>query len=288
MILLNFDLEEFDMPSEYGSPIPFDEQIAISTAGTTVILDLLKKHDIKCTFFCTAVFALNNTPLMERIIAEGHEVASHTYDHSKFEIGDLLRSKETLTEITGKPVLGFRMPRMMPVSDRELYNAGYLYNSSINPTWIPGRYNNLHRPRNLFCNEKVLQLPASVGSDFRFPLFWLSFHNLPLWYYKHLCKKAYQKDGYLNLYYHPWEFTPLHDKKKFGFYNIVGCIAWTTSMLAGGHYLQKLFLDSFNYDLKEHLEIIVLGIVLVTTAPVLYKLLTGKKKDPAEPLNSSE
>lgn len=78
------------------------------------------------------------------------------------------------------------------------------------------------------------------------------------------------------------------ERKKFGFYNIVGCIAWTTSMLAGGHYLQKLFLDSFNYDLKEHLEIIVLGIVLITTAPVLYKILFAKKKDPAEPLNSSE
>jgi membrane-associated protein len=78
------------------------------------------------------------------------------------------------------------------------------------------------------------------------------------------------------------------DKKKFGFYNVVGCVAWTTSMLAGGHYLQRLFLEKFNYDLKEHLEIIVLVIVLVTTAPVLYKILSGKKKDPAEPLNSSE
>lgn len=78
------------------------------------------------------------------------------------------------------------------------------------------------------------------------------------------------------------------DRKKFGFYNVLGCILWTTSMLAAGHYLQKMFLEKFNYDLKEHLEIIVLGIVLVTTAPVLIKLFGGKKKDPAEPLNSSE
>lgn len=78
------------------------------------------------------------------------------------------------------------------------------------------------------------------------------------------------------------------DRKKFGFFNIVGSIAWTSSMLLGGHYLQKLFLDQFDYDLKEHLEVIVLVIVLVTTAPVLMKLFFGKKKDPAEPLNSSE
>lgn len=78
------------------------------------------------------------------------------------------------------------------------------------------------------------------------------------------------------------------DRKKFAFYNVAGCIAWTTSMLASGHYLQKFFAQRFNYDLREHLEIIVLVIVLVTTAPVLFKLFFGKKKDPAEPLNSSE
>jgi membrane-associated protein len=78
------------------------------------------------------------------------------------------------------------------------------------------------------------------------------------------------------------------DKKKFGFYNIIGCVAWTSSMLAAGHYLQKLFLDEFNYDLKDHLEIIVLGIVLVTTAPVLIKLFTGNKKNPSDPLNPSK
>jgi membrane-associated protein len=78
------------------------------------------------------------------------------------------------------------------------------------------------------------------------------------------------------------------DKKKFAFYNIVGSFAWTASMLAAGHYLQQLFEEKLGYDLKEHLEMIVLGIVLVTTAPVLYKLIFGKKKDPAKPLNSSE
>jgi membrane-associated protein len=78
------------------------------------------------------------------------------------------------------------------------------------------------------------------------------------------------------------------DKKKFAFYNIVGSFAWTASMLAAGHYLQQLFEEKFGYNLKEHLEMIVLGIVLVTTAPVLYKLIFGKKKDPAKPLNSSE
>lgn len=68
------------------------------------------------------------------------------------------------------------------------------------------------------------------------------------------------------------------DKKKFSYYNIVGCIAWVTSMLAAGHYLDKFFNAHYNFDLKKHLEVIVLGIVLITTAPVIVKLVFGKKK----------
>jgi membrane-associated protein len=71
------------------------------------------------------------------------------------------------------------------------------------------------------------------------------------------------------------------DKKKFYFFNWIGCIAWAATMLAAGHYLDKLFLDKFNFDLKKHLEVIVLGIVLVTTAPVIIKLAFGKKKNAA-------
>jgi len=68
------------------------------------------------------------------------------------------------------------------------------------------------------------------------------------------------------------------DKKKFMYYNILGSIAWVSSMILAGHFLQKWILAQFGFDLKSHLEIIVLGIVLITTAPVLFKLFFGKKK----------
>lgn len=68
------------------------------------------------------------------------------------------------------------------------------------------------------------------------------------------------------------------DKKKFAFFNIIGCFAWVGSMLAGGHYLDKFFMQHYNFDIKKHLEVIVLGIVFITTAPVLVKLIFGKAK----------
>ena len=71
------------------------------------------------------------------------------------------------------------------------------------------------------------------------------------------------------------------DKKKFHFFNWIGCIAWSTSMLAAGHYLYRFFLEKYHFDLTKHLEVIVLGIVLVTTAPVIIKLVFGKKKNPS-------
>jgi membrane-associated protein len=68
------------------------------------------------------------------------------------------------------------------------------------------------------------------------------------------------------------------DKKKFMYFNILGCVLWVTSMLCAGHFLQTWILNQFKFDLKKHLEVIVLGIVFITTVPVLIKVLTHKSK----------
>ena len=212
MICLSFDIEEFDMPLEYNGKIPFEEQISVSRKGTEIILDLLKKYDIKATFFSTVVFAENNQDIIQRLLKEGHELASHTYYHSQFEIEDLKKSKDRLEELFRKKIYGFRMPRMMNLDEKEVQKAGYFYDSSVNPTFLPGRYNNLHISRKSFMDSGVLQIPASVTPRFRFPLFWLSFHNLPLSMYLEMAKTTYLHDNFLNIYFHPWEFMDI--KKK--------------------------------------------------------------------------
>ncbi len=68
------------------------------------------------------------------------------------------------------------------------------------------------------------------------------------------------------------------DKKKFTFFNIIGCMTWVFLMLFAGHYLQKWILNQFQFDLKKHLELIVLGIVLITTAPVLINIFFNRRK----------
>jgi peptidoglycan/xylan/chitin deacetylase (PgdA/CDA1 family) len=214
-ILLSFDVEEFDTPLEYGKQLPLEEQFEASRIGLVRLLDLLDKHNATATFFTTANFALRYPDLMQRI-DQKHEVASHGYFHSSFQNTDLKRSKDTLEQIVKQPVIGYRMARMMPVSDTEIQNAGYTYNSSLHPTFIPGRYNHFDKPRTYFYTDKLLQIPASVTPFVRFPLFWLSFKNFPLWLIKIASRWALQTDGYLNVYYHPWEFAEIKNKEKFG------------------------------------------------------------------------
>ena len=77
------------------------------------------------------------------------------------------------------------------------------------------------------------------------------------------------------------------DRKKFHFFNVVGSIGWVFSMVFSGYFLQKWILKQFGFDLKDHLELIVLGIVLVTTAPVIIKMVTGRKKKNNDPIANS-
>lgn len=70
------------------------------------------------------------------------------------------------------------------------------------------------------------------------------------------------------------------DKKKFAYYNILGSFLWVGSLILAGHFLQKWMLDWFGFDLKSKLEYIIIVIVLVTTAPVVYKMFFSKKKSP--------
>jgi len=209
-VLLSFDVEEFDMPLEYQFAIPVEDQMRIGIEGLDAITPILES--VPSTLFTTANFA-NHFPERIRKLANAHEIASHTFYHTAYETADLLKSRLRLEEITGQKITGLRMPRMRPVLMKDVLAAGYLYDSSINPTWLPGRYNNFHLPRTIYHEAGVKRIPASVSPGVRIPLFWLSFKNMPYNLYLQLCKQTLDKDGYLCLYFHPWEFTPI---EQFG------------------------------------------------------------------------
>jgi membrane-associated protein len=73
------------------------------------------------------------------------------------------------------------------------------------------------------------------------------------------------------------------ERKTFIFYNVAGSIAWVLTMMLSGHFLQKWVLNSFGFNLKDHIEGITIAIILITTLPVLYKLFISKKKEKTPP-----
>ncbi|WP_367755021.1 VTT domain-containing protein [Flavobacterium sp. WC2421] len=62
------------------------------------------------------------------------------------------------------------------------------------------------------------------------------------------------------------------DKKKFMFYNVVSSFLWSFILIFAGHYLYGFLLDNYQINLKEHIELIVIGLVVITLSPVLIKL----------------
>jgi membrane-associated protein len=63
------------------------------------------------------------------------------------------------------------------------------------------------------------------------------------------------------------------DKSKFMFFNILSSFLWSFILIFSGHYLYGIFLDEFGIDLKKNIEYIIIIIVLITTVPVIFKLL---------------
>ncbi|TCJ17672.1 DedA family protein [Flaviaesturariibacter flavus] len=63
----------------------------------------------------------------------------------------------------------------------------------------------------------------------------------------------------------------------FLLYNILGSIAWVSSMMLGGYFLRDWVWERFHIKLEDHIEAVVLIIIGVTTLPVLWKLFFAKK-----------
>jgi len=66
--------------------LTFDD--GLDSKVTPIILDILKQHDVKATFFILGKTIEKNTSLLKRMISEGHSIGNHTYTHKKENIYD--------------------------------------------------------------------------------------------------------------------------------------------------------------------------------------------------------
>ena len=118
LIFLNFHVKAY-----CNNPFETEQNIAITfddgpSPNTLLVLDLLKKYEVKATFFCIGKNIEKHPELLTKIIQKGHIVGNHSFSHSRFF--DFFRKKRVLQEIentneliqkiTGKKVRFFRPP----------------------------------------------------------------------------------------------------------------------------------------------------------------------------------
>jgi polysaccharide deacetylase family protein (PEP-CTERM system associated) len=109
------------------------------------ILDRFAEAGVHGTFFTLGWIAERHPAMIRRIVAAGHELASHGYDHIRVDrldpasFGtDIRRTKALLEDIGGVPVIGYRAPTFSinqrnPWAFDVLAREGYRYSSSVYP-----------------------------------------------------------------------------------------------------------------------------------------------------------
>ncbi|MEZ0167799.1 polysaccharide deacetylase [Microvirga sp. TS319] len=108
--------------------------------GMPRILDILRRHDIKASFYVPAVAALLHEDEQRQVVSEGHEIGIHGWIHElnsvlpyEAERDLMFRSADTLEKITGIRPVGLRTPSwdFSPNTLRIEAELGLLYDSSL-------------------------------------------------------------------------------------------------------------------------------------------------------------
>jgi hypothetical protein len=176
-LLLTYDVEEFDWRLGGGRPLPQSEQIGITAEGLRKVLPIHERHRAPATFFVTGAFALAEPGLLTEMAQTGHEVAvhglAHGDDYANLEptvaIDRLKRARKIVEAASGQEAVGMRTPRLRHCLAFVVRDAGFSYDASPHPTWIPPRYFGLHYPRSPWRKEGILKVPISVLPFLRMP-----------------------------------------------------------------------------------------------------------------------
>jgi len=190
------------------------------------ILDLFGEAGVRATFFTLGWVARRHGGLLRRIVAEGHEVASHGYGHDRvFRLGagkfaqDLAVSRKLLEDATGAAVKGYRAPSFSidartPWAHAVLAEQGFAYSSSVAPI-VHDHYGWADAPRFAFrplADATLIEIPvatalvggrrmAAGGGGF--------FRVLPYGFSRWAIRQVNSRDRRPAVFYfHPWEIDP--------------------------------------------------------------------------------
>lgn len=216
-LLLTFDVEEFDWPLAFRHPISLAEQIEVTCRGLDRLLPILEEHGAPATFFVTGVFAEARPDVVRALAHAGHEVAVHGLEHGDdyatlepaLATERMRRARALVSAAAGVAASGVRTPRLRPCPAGVLRQAGFEYDATPHPTWVPGRYNGLRLPRRPWSEDGLLRIPISVLPWVRVPVSWIWYRTAGSTLGGAAARAAGAASPYVHLYFHPWEAVPL-------------------------------------------------------------------------------
>jgi len=225
---MTVDVEDYFQVSAFESHVDKSQWQTIPCrveANTERILYLFDTHGVRGTFFILGWVAQRYPALVKKIVAGGHEIASHGWEHIRVNTQtpqefrkDIERTRKLLEDISGEPVKGYRAASYSIGSGEawawdELADAGYLYSSSIVPI-KHDLYGIPDAPRFPFtvAGGQLREIPITTiplagrnincGGGGWFRLFPYAFSRWAL----NRVNKGEQQAGIF--YFHPWEIDP--------------------------------------------------------------------------------
>ena len=225
---MTVDVEDYFQVSAFESHVDkarWQDYECRVEANTDRILELFDARGVQATFFTLGWVAERYPEMMRRIVAGGHEVASHGWEHIRVNTqqpddfsADIDRTRKLLQDLTGQPILGYRAASYSIGASESwawerLAAAGYRYSSSI----VPIRhdlYGIPDAPRFSFTPEvaEILEIPITTvpvagrnlncGGGGWFRLFPYAFSRWAL-------NRVNSVDAQPGIFYfHPWEIDP--------------------------------------------------------------------------------
>lgn len=223
---ISIDLEEWFHPEILRGRFQTSEWDSLEPRAPRVVdrlLEILAKANVSATFFVLGWVAEKHPQLVPRLVAAGHEIASHGYAHAmitqqtpaEFE-ADLVRSLDILRSQSGQPVVGYRAPSFSVVQETlwafdVMLQQGITYDSSVYPVHhdLYGIPNAPRQPYRIARNgeQELWELPP--------PTLRLGNKNLPM-----------AGGGYLRLFPYAWTAFAIRRLNKAGIPGIIYTHPW--------------------------------------------------------------
>jgi polysaccharide deacetylase family protein (PEP-CTERM system associated) len=225
---MTVDVEDYFQVQAFAQAVPrasWDGFASRVEANTDRILAQFEAAGVHATFFTLGWIAERHPALVRRIVAQGHELASHGWDHTRADSqdpetfrADVTRTRALLEDVGGVRVAGYRAATFS-IGARNLWafrvleETGHLYSSSVNPI-AHDLYGMPDAPRSPFRPDggALWEIPMTTVRAFgrNWPCSGGGyFRLLPKALYRAGLRRVNRAEGRSGIFYfHPWEVDP--------------------------------------------------------------------------------